>query len=92
VDPTQLGRYVRALTLDYKAKYGFNALLERWKEPLRDAEHQHLLTLPDGTSLGPCVYQSFSRFGLTWCALLTVLNHTASARPNGRSPKRATAR
>jgi len=76
LDPAQLGRYVKALTLDYKARYGFDALLEKRKEPIRDAEYRHLLTLPAGTVLGAHRYLPDSRFGLTWRALHSVLNHT----------------
>lgn len=45
LNPTQLARFVKELTLEHKGKHGFDALLERRKEPLRDAEHQHLLAL-----------------------------------------------
>ena len=45
-DPTHLAKFVRALTVDYKARHGFDALLVRRKEPIRDAEHAHLLHLP----------------------------------------------
>ena len=73
LDPAQLGRYVKALTLDYKARYGFDALLEKRKEPIWDAEYRHLL--PEGTALGTHRYTRASRFGLTWRALHSVLNH-----------------
>ena len=76
LDPAQLGRFVKALTLDYKSRYGFDALLERRKEPIRDAEFAHLMHLPDGTRLGPYTYQRHSRFGLTWRALHSVINNS----------------
>jgi hypothetical protein len=76
LDPAQLGAFVRALTLDYKARFGFDSLLPRRKEPIRDAEHRHLLNLPDDLRLGPFLYKRRSRFGLTWRTLLQVLNHS----------------
>jgi len=43
LDPTHLAQFVKGLTADYKARHGFDALLVRRKEPIRDAEHAHLL-------------------------------------------------
>lgn len=76
LDPTQLAQYVKALTLEYKQMHGFDALLEKRKEPIRDLEFAHLLALPPGMRLGPFVYHPDSRFGLTWRALHQVLNHS----------------
>lgn len=73
---TQISAYVKALKRQYQDLHGFDALLERRKEPIRDSEHHHLLHLPDNTALGPFTYLRHSRFGLTWRALLSVLNYT----------------
>jgi len=76
LDPYQLCQFVKALSLQYKQRHGFDALLERRKEPITDQQHQHLLNLPDHTSIGPYLYVSNSKFGLTWRALLSVLNYS----------------
>jgi len=76
LDPFQLSQFVKSLTLEYKARHGFDALLERRKEPIRDAEHTHLMNLPDQVKLGPFLYTAASRFGYTWRALVAVLNHS----------------
>ena len=76
LDPHHLAQYVRALNQQYKAQHGFDALLVRRKEPLRDAEHTYLLQLPDGFRLGPFIYHHASRFGLMWRTLLKVLNYS----------------
>jgi len=51
---------VRALTLDYKTKYGFDALLARRKEPIKDDKHRHLLNVPEDAALGPYTYNAHS--------------------------------
>jgi hypothetical protein len=76
LDPFHLCQFVKSLTIEYKARHGFDALLERRKEPIKDAEHFHLLNLPDQVKLGPFLYTASSRFGYTWRALVAVLNHS----------------
>ena len=76
LDSCQLVSFVKALTADYQRRYGFDALLEKRKEPIRDAEYAHLLNLPEGTRLGPFTYHRHSRFGVMWKALHSVLNGT----------------
>lgn len=84
LDPFHLSQFVKALTLEYKHRHGFDALLERRKEPIRDTEHYHLLHLPDQVKLGTFLYTSASRFGYTWRALVAVLNHSVFRKRSGQ--------
>lgn len=74
LDPSQLVKFVKALHSSAVQQHGFDALLTRRKEPIRDAEHAHLLALPEATRLGPYIYHSHTLFGLTWRTLLHILN------------------
>ena len=76
LDTSLLTRYVKGLTIQYRDTHGFDALLERRKEPISDPEHHHLMHLPAGAKLGPFTYHPNTRFALTWRALLAVLNHS----------------
>ena len=71
-----LGRAVGSLLTDYLAKCELDAIPERRRRAIQDNEHQHLQHLPESCQLGPYVYMSGSRFGLSWRALIAVLEQT----------------
>ena len=76
LEPDSLGRNIEALVSEYQIKCGLDADPSRRHEPMRDAEHRHLMNLPEGCRIGPYLYQRDSRFGLSWRALLAVLDQS----------------